>query len=224
MQHVLFAERLKEKRQKSGLSQGELADSVGISRSMIQLYEKGTGFPRRKTLTALASALGVSTGWLTGDFIENNHKVIMPSEEDLTYIPTADPYLTEEGGLQIDRAPIGRPFFRSWAEQRGDEQVLVLVKAPDNLMAPTIKEGDCALINTSKQTEISGGIYAVGFNKKAHLFRVFWEPGIMILTGDNKDIPRPFEWSVNLEQNKGSDAVNILGRAIWWEHNEWPLE
>jgi len=219
MEHRLFAERLKIARKKNGHTQDEFAKRVGISRSMVQIYETGKGLPRQKTLEHMAAALGVTVAWLCGEFVENNERVILPGTEDLVFIPTAAPSLSESGGLQIAIPPIGRPFFKTWVEQLGFEKTLVLVKAVTNDMAPTIMEGDCALINTSKQEIISGKIFAVGFNKRVHLFRIFLELDRMVITGDNKE-PRPFILALPLE----NDSVSILGRAVWWEHIERPLD
>ena len=57
--------RIRQARQTAGLSQAELADTLGITRSACSQWEsdQGTG-PRRARLEALAEALGVSYTWL----------------------------------------------------------------------------------------------------------------------------------------------------------------
>lgn len=57
--------RIRQARQAAGLSQAELADILGITRSACSQWEadKGTG-PRRARLETLAEALGVSYLWL----------------------------------------------------------------------------------------------------------------------------------------------------------------
>ena len=63
----VFARRLKLARQATGMTQGELAERVGLkSYNPITLYERGINDPSIKTLTALAQELKVSANWLLG--------------------------------------------------------------------------------------------------------------------------------------------------------------
>lgn len=48
------------------LSQKQLAQKVGVSSSMIALYETGSRFPSLPVLIELSRALGVSTDYLLG--------------------------------------------------------------------------------------------------------------------------------------------------------------
>ena len=45
---MTFAEKFKEERVKKELTQQQVADSLGITRKMIRLYEKGTCLPRTR--------------------------------------------------------------------------------------------------------------------------------------------------------------------------------
>ena len=45
---MTFAEKFKEERVKKELTQQQVADSLGITRKMITLYEKGTSLPRTR--------------------------------------------------------------------------------------------------------------------------------------------------------------------------------
>lgn len=64
-----FAERLRELRQQTGLSQTELANKIGISRGAISYYEQATRTPDIETLYVVASYFEVSVEWMLG--IEN---------------------------------------------------------------------------------------------------------------------------------------------------------
>jgi transcriptional regulator with XRE-family HTH domain len=55
-----FGERLKELRDKAGLSQQELADKAGIHRVAVARIETGERSPAWDTAMKLAAALGVS--------------------------------------------------------------------------------------------------------------------------------------------------------------------
>ena len=62
-----FNERLKELREKSKLTQEQLAKISGVSSRMIQRYEYGTSRPRLDAAEKLAKALNVTTDQLLGN-------------------------------------------------------------------------------------------------------------------------------------------------------------
>ncbi|MDE9443025.1 XRE family transcriptional regulator [Xenorhabdus bovienii] len=60
-----FKTRISMARQAIGLTQSELADSVGVVRRQIAAYEAGDSKPRDKVLVNLAAVLGTSVDWLS---------------------------------------------------------------------------------------------------------------------------------------------------------------
>lgn len=62
----ITAQILKTLRIKSNMSQAELADRLGISRSAVSSYENGTRSPNHETLVKLATIFNVSTDYLLG--------------------------------------------------------------------------------------------------------------------------------------------------------------
>ena len=60
-----FSEKVRQLRKGMKLSQGELAQKIGVSARSIAAYEAGTSYPRYKeTYEALATALGVEVNYL----------------------------------------------------------------------------------------------------------------------------------------------------------------
>ncbi|NLT06811.1 MAG: helix-turn-helix transcriptional regulator [Solirubrobacterales bacterium] len=66
-----FAQRLKQMRVRSGLSQAELARRAAVSHSEIYRLEAGTREPRLGTVIELARGLGLDTGDLVEGLGEN---------------------------------------------------------------------------------------------------------------------------------------------------------
>ena len=62
-----FAENLKLYRKKRGISQTDLAKTLGVGRSTIAMYETGDREPNYETLKNIASVLGVSQSELLGE-------------------------------------------------------------------------------------------------------------------------------------------------------------
>ena len=62
----MFSEILKDLRSKSGISQGQLAKSVGVSPGNVSDWEVGKTKPGYVALAALARFFGVSADYLLG--------------------------------------------------------------------------------------------------------------------------------------------------------------
>ena len=58
--------RIKETRIKKGLTQQQVADSIGVTYQNISQYERGVRIPKNETLIKIADALGVSVYELIG--------------------------------------------------------------------------------------------------------------------------------------------------------------
>lgn len=61
---MAIGERIKQARNRTGLSLRELAEQVGVSAQSISKYEREISVPDSQTLIALAAALGTSTSYL----------------------------------------------------------------------------------------------------------------------------------------------------------------
>lgn len=66
MTTVLFAERFKAAREKSGLTLKELKDRIGVSVSALSHYANGANLPPLDVAAKLANELSVSLDWLCG--------------------------------------------------------------------------------------------------------------------------------------------------------------
>ena len=60
-------EKIFQCRKKSGLSQEELAERIGVSRQAVSKWELGTALPELDKLKLLAKEFGVSADWLLDD-------------------------------------------------------------------------------------------------------------------------------------------------------------
>ena len=61
-----FARRLKQLREKRGLSRRTLSELCGLHPDAVRRYERGLASPTLEAACALADYLGVSVDWLTG--------------------------------------------------------------------------------------------------------------------------------------------------------------
>ena len=85
---MTIGQRIKERRERLGLGQTELADRVGISKQTLYKYENGiiTNIPSDK-IEAISKVLNMSPGYLMG-WSDNIDYVVMaedaPTSENLT--------------------------------------------------------------------------------------------------------------------------------------------
>lgn len=61
---MTLGEKIKEARKQSGLSQEQLSEKLGISRSAVAKWETDKGIPDVENLKALSKLLGVSIDYL----------------------------------------------------------------------------------------------------------------------------------------------------------------
>ncbi len=67
-----FGKKLKNLRELAGMSQVELAGTIGISSVMISQYENGKKMPSRETVKKIAETFGISSSDLIGDNINDD--------------------------------------------------------------------------------------------------------------------------------------------------------
>ncbi|MBU3876487.1 helix-turn-helix transcriptional regulator [Faecalicatena sp. AGMB00832] len=68
-----FAKVLRLLRNKKGFSQQELADSLGISKSAVNMYERGERQPNFETLELIADYFNVDLDYLLGRTTQASH-------------------------------------------------------------------------------------------------------------------------------------------------------
>lgn len=64
---IAIGARMRLRRKSLGISQGALADRIGVSFQQVQKYERGANRVSGSTLVAVAAALDTTVGWLVGE-------------------------------------------------------------------------------------------------------------------------------------------------------------
>ena len=64
---IAIGARMRLRRKTLGMSQGALADRIGVSFQQVQKYERGANRVSGSTLVSVADALETSVGWLVGE-------------------------------------------------------------------------------------------------------------------------------------------------------------
>lgn len=69
-----FGEKLQQLRQRQGLSQSQLAEMLGVTRTHVSRMERGEKTPNIAMLLKIANIFGVTTDLLIRDEIEMNEQ------------------------------------------------------------------------------------------------------------------------------------------------------
>ena len=91
----MFGDRLKSLRNRKGLSQAEFAKQIGVSKSSVNMYERGEREPNFETLETIADYFNVDLDYLMGKSeIENRAKAaiipFMPDDRNVLRLAGRD--------------------------------------------------------------------------------------------------------------------------------------
>ena len=92
MANEVFMKRMKELRQKKGISMEELASSLNVSKSRVNMWENNGSVPRSDLLVKIAEFYNVPTDYLLG----NNNSSESPTDAKLNALQRNLGKLNEE--------------------------------------------------------------------------------------------------------------------------------
>jgi len=84
----MFSEKLKALRTAKKMSQKDLADKVGVAKSVVSFYESGDKFPSYDVLIKISRIFNVTTDYLLGVERERMLDVSELSEDDISVVNT----------------------------------------------------------------------------------------------------------------------------------------
>lgn len=210
-----FNERLKELRKEAKLSQQEFANRIGISKSSVNMYERGEREPGMDTLEAIADFFNVDMDYLFGNSdIKNKHR-----------IPTVDPSIFQYDNIEPMPNMVSKPLLGTIACGEpilAQENIEDMISVPDtvhcdfvlrcrgdSMINARIHDGDIVFIREQPEVE-NGEIAAVLIDNETTLKRVSYFPdkSMLILKPENP----AYEDLVYIGQEL--EHIRILGKAV----------
>ncbi|MGL5363116.1 MAG: XRE family transcriptional regulator [Bosea sp. (in: a-proteobacteria)] len=227
-EQVRLGNWLREKRSASSLA--KMAASFGCAKSSWQRYESGERAPPDDMLWALRAAYPDIPSFA----LPRAYPIRAPSESPIVSEPLAAPYRLSKRASRFDDvvwlplygADTDVPFRRDWLMALcGSTKGLLLVTAPDDSMAPMIREGAMVLVKERQSWLLGEAIYWVRIEGQTALRRVKrlrFEPerdgdGTIALHAEVSADAAGLErlrhertfWSADEAQN------TIIARAVW---------
>ena len=214
-----FSERLIAAMSAAGLSQGQLAELVGISQPAIQKMTSGKTGGSRKVVE-IAGALGVRPEWLStgeGSMRTDGQMPVSPVKdkdgvyrlEVLNLSVSAGPGVVNSEFVEVLRSMEYSPEdARMMFDGRKQEQVRIINVRGDS-MSGTIEPGDLLFVDISIKSFDGDGIYAFLYDDTAHVKRLQKMKDKLLVISDNKSYT-PWEPIERDEMNR----VFVFGKVI----------
>lgn len=192
--------RIKEAREKIGMSQTDMADRIGVSKQTLYKYENDiiTNIPSDK-IEEISALTGVSPayimGWETNQLPSEVIKLQTKNLPILGSVACGKPIFDPSDGVQIKVPSSFHADFGLYA--RGD-----------SMIGADIHDGDLVFFVQQPSVE-NGQIAAVFIDDEVTLKRVYYQQGErLVLQAENSSLPPIIIEGPDLNQ------VHIIGRAI----------
>lgn len=204
----MFGEVLKDLRKKEGLSQAELAEILGISKSAVGMYEQSKRSPHSDDLLKkIAGHFGVTIDYLKG---------YSPDTASLDFEKLGISKITKRSFRMLGKIACGEPImceenFETVVETGGDIQADFCVTAQgDSMINARILDGDIVFVREQSMVE-NGEIAVIIVNDDEVTLKRFYyypESQRVILQAENpKYQPMVFE-------GEQLEHIRILGKAV----------
>lgn len=206
-----FGSILKNLRTSRGITQGELATMLDVSRSTVGMYETGGREPDFETMEAIADIFNVDMDYLMGRTqVERKHPISPPRKE----IPPGFQPLPEMMQVPlIGTIACGTPIL---AEQNIKSYIGVpaawradfALECHGDSMSPTICDGDVVCIRSQPEVE-QGQIAAVRVGEEATLKHCYYQNGVVQLIADNPAVCPPMVYT-----GRQLEEIEVEGLAV----------
>ena len=210
-----FSERLKSLRSEKGWSQQRLADELNLSKSSVNMYERGEREPGFETMEAIADTFNVDMDYLYG---RTDVKIAEPIQLNAGTVPPGfEPLPRMVKRPLIGDIACGEPIT---AEQNVADYVDVpetvhcdfcLRCHGDSMVDAGIQDNDVVYIRIQPEVE-DGEIAAVRIGGEATLKRVYYDGQSLTLMPANSSY-RPKTYSGQELEN-----IRIEGKAVGFTH------
>lgn len=218
MQMDNFSDRLRQERERVGLSQAEMAEAGGVKKLAQHNYEKGDRTPTADYLQKLVGA-GIDV-----PFLLTGQRTSMPlsgpapapaGDADTIRIPlfSATGSMGKGNDLITEDVLMGDiPVSRHWLAlnvPRSRPEALQLVHAYGDSMLGTLNSGDFAIVDTDCQVADIDGVYVLQANGQLFIKRVARRmDGAHVITSDNPSVR-------TVDVLDGTQPVRICGRVVY---------
>lgn len=202
-----FSERLKQLRTAKDLSQSEFGKMIKVSKSSVNMYERGEREPKFETLERIADFFNVDMDYLLGktDVVNKIHWPILPD----TIIPLP---VTQKipliGSIACGAPILAQEHIEGYVDTpRNFHADFALICKGDSMINARVFDGDVVYVRQQDTVE-NGEIAAVLIDNEATLKRVHIFEDHIVLAPENPTYKPLVFW------NEEMNNIRILGKAV----------
>lgn len=228
---MLSGEEIKKARKSKKLTQAELANLVGVSRSAVYDWERGKYSPEGERAVRLAQALGLPPSSLLPDYMkrekEKSDAILPPgaipySEETWITLPILDPTAiacagTGNGGMDTiyleasECITLPREFIGTISDLSSERPFCIRVEG-DSMEEAKIMDGSCVVINPAAEVyDGDPALVCYGEQGDCAVKWVYWkrDGGVEIRSATLKYPPREFT-----KDEIGLGFFRVIGKVV----------
>lgn len=208
-----FAERLKSLRREKGWSQQRLADVLELSKSSVNMYERGEREPGFETMEAIADLFNVDMNYLYGrtDIKIADPIVLKPKKPAIPKGFVEVPEMVQVpliGSIACGTPITAEQNVKSYIGVPAAWRADFALECHGDSMAPTICDGDVVCIRSQPEVE-QGQIAAVRIGEEATLKHCYYQNGVVQLIADNPSVCPPMVYT-----GSELEEIEIEGLAV----------
>lgn len=156
----MFSNRLQEARKAKNLTQQEMANRLGVTKSAYGFYEQGRSTPDVITAKQIASILDVSVDYLLGNSEELNRRHEIRRSNDAIRIPVLG---SVAAGIPLEAIEDTSDWEEIPASMAAGGETFIALTIHGTSMEPRMREGDVVIIRLQDDVD-SGDIALVYVN------------------------------------------------------------
>lgn len=218
-----FSDRFKQLRTERRLSQQNLADQLGFSKSSVNMYERGEREPGLESMETIADYFNVDLDYLMGrsdipnrnDWLKSINKsvAVEPSQSQMKFdniIPISTKRFPLLGDIACGKPIMANEEKELYVEAGTNIHADFCLKAKgDSMIGARIYDGDIVFIRKQEMVN-NGEIAAVIIDDEATLKRVNYYPekNLLILKAENSN------YEDLVYTGEQLDHIIILGKAV----------
>jgi len=196
----IFATNINKLRKSRNMTQGDLAEVLGVGVSTVSDWEKAKKYPRAGVIEKISSYFGVLKNKLFEE--QSNLFDIYDTDEDSVKLPIVGRVSCGNGITVFEEIEGFEETPKAWL--RGGDYFYVRAEG-NSMINARIFDGDLLLIRKQEDVE-EGEIAAVLIEDKVYLKRVFKQDGMLILQSENPSFAPVFRTEENFEN------IKIIGK------------
>ena len=205
-----LGDRIKQARERAGLSQAALADAIGMRQQSLSALEAGKSQTTSK-IVEIAFATKAPVAWLAHGTRSVWDGYPPESEGEPLFVEAGD----EPPGAAADIPESGQvaSYSLAWLVKRGIDPANVRVWAvTGDAMAPTLLDGDSVAVDIRDFEIVDGRIYAIAVQDSVRLRRLrHTASGVLVVMCDN---PEKSRYPDEVIEGPARESIRIIGRAF----------